>query len=108
MVRMRYGSTLDTFGEHKRSPNIFQCIWVHLESIFALQMYPVHYHNAYKPYLWSLCTMVVHWVHLESKYALQMHPIALECIWRAPMLSKYTQCATIAHTDHKYGPYALW
>ena len=53
-----------------------------------------------------------HWVHLESIDALQMHPNALECIWvhleSLLMLSKYTQCTTIAYTDHKYGPYALW
>ena len=86
--------------------------WVHLESIYALQMYPMRYHSAYGPYLWSVCAMVAHWVHLESIDALPNAPKCIEnafgCIRRASMLSKCTQCAIIAHTDHKYGPYALW
>ena len=85
MVCMRYGGALGTFGEHRRSPECTQmpleCIWVHLESIYNLQMYPMRYHSAYGPYLWSVCTMVAHWIHLESIDALRMHPNALECIW---------------------------
>ena len=55
--------------------------WVHLDSVYALQMYPMRYHSTYGPYLWSVCAMVVHWVHLESIDALQMHPNALKVIW---------------------------
>ena len=30
MVRMRYGSALGRFGEHRRSPNAPKCIGMHL------------------------------------------------------------------------------
>ena len=49
MISTRYGSALGTFGEHRRSPNTpttLQCIWVHLETVFALQMYSMPYHSA--------------------------------------------------------------
>ena len=98
MVRMRYGSALGTFGEHIRSPNALQ--------IYALQMYPMHYHSAYGPYLWSVCAMVVHWVHLESKDALRMHPNAFQCIW-VHSESVYALQMYPMRYHSAYGPY-LW
>ena len=62
-------------------PTALQCIWVHLESFFPLQMYKMHYHSAYGPNLWSVCAMVAHWVYFKSIEALQMHPKVLECSW---------------------------
>ena len=83
-----------------------KCIWVHLESVYALQMYPMRYHSAYGPYLWSVCAMVAHWVHLESINALQMHPNALECIW-VHLESVYALQMYPMHYHSAYGPY-LW
>ena len=59
MVCMQYGNALGTFGEQRRSPNALQCFWVHLESVFALQMYPMCYHSAYRLYLERVFALLV-------------------------------------------------
>ena len=35
----------DTLQMH---PTALQCIWVHLERVYTLQMYLMHYHSAYR------------------------------------------------------------
>ena len=59
MVLMHYGIALGTFWSKEdlqMHPITLQCStiahleggWVHLETVFALQMYPMQYHSAYR------------------------------------------------------------
>ena len=84
----------------------WECIWVHSESVYALQMYPMRYGSAYGPYLWSVCATIAHWVHLESIDALRMHPNAFQCIW-VHLESVYALQMYPMRYGSAYGPY-LW
>ena len=64
------------------------------------------------PYLWSvlrygraLGTFGEHRRYLNAPKCIEIH---LGAFGERLMLSKCTQCPTIAYTDYKYGPYALW
>ena len=114
MVRMRYGSALGTFGEHRRSPNAPKCIPMHLGAFRERLCSPnvpnattiAHTdHNMVRMrYGSALGTFGEHRRSPNAPKCIGMHLGAYHSVIRT---SKYTQCAMVAHWDH-YGEYALW
>ena len=116
MVRMHYGSALGTSKEHRRSPNAPKCIGMQLGTFGERLCSPnvpnaaiiVHTDHIYGPYALYGSALGTFGDQIRSPNAPNRTPMYLGAFEERLCSSNVPKCATIVHTDHIYGPYALW